>query len=210
VTAVCCYGDSNTWGYEASTEDRLQRWRRWPGVMQRELGNDVHVVEEGLNGRTTGVEDPYAPGRNGLQHLPIVLQTHKPLDLVIIWLGTNDLFVPGGLTAQHAARGAITLAEMVRASDAGPDEEPPEALVLVSPPFGPLGIWEHDSPHGELESRGFADAYRRLAEEAQVPLLDLAPFAESSPLDGIHFEAADHEAIGLAVAAAVRDLLDPH
>ena len=54
---------------------------------------------------------------------------------------------------------------------------------------------------------GFADAYRRLAEEAQVPLLDLAPFAESSPLDGIHFEAADHEAIGVAVAAAVRDLL---
>jgi lysophospholipase L1-like esterase len=210
VTAVCCYGDSNTWGYEASTEDRLQRWRRWPGVMQRELGNDVHVVEEGLNGRTTVFEDPYAPGRNGLQHLPIVLQTHKPLDLVIIWLGTNDLFVPGGLTAQHAARGAITLAEMVRTSDAGPDEEPPEALVLVSPPFGPLGIWEHDSPHGELESRGFADAYRRLAEEAQVPLLDLAPFADSSPLDGIHFEAADHAAIGLAVAAAVRDLLDPH
>jgi lysophospholipase L1-like esterase len=97
---------------------------------------------------------------------------------------------------------------MVRASDAGPDDEPPEVLVLVSPPFAPLGVWEHDSPHGELESRGFADAYRRLAEEAQVPLLDLAPIAESSPIDGIHFEAADHEAIGLAVAAAARDLLD--
>lgn len=208
MTAICCYGDSNTWGFEASTELRLQRWRRWPGVMQRELGDDVHVVEEGLNGRTTVFEDPFQPGRNGIEHLPVVLQTHAPLDLVIIWLGTNDLFVPGGLTAQHAARGAITLAEMVRASDAGPDEEPPEALVLVSPPFGPLGVWEHDSPHGELESRAFADAYRRLAEESQVPLLDLAPFAESSPLDGIHFEASDHESIGRAVAAAVRDLLD--
>ena len=210
MTAICCYGDSNTWGYEASTEDRLQRWRRWPGVMQRELGDDVHVIEEGLNGRTTVFEDPFEPGRNGMAHLPIVLKTHAPLDLVIVWLGTNDLFVPGGLTAQDAARGAITLAEMVRASDAGPDDEPPEVLVLVSPPFAPLGVWEHDSPHGELESRGFADAYRRLAEEAQVPLLDLAPFAESSPIDGIHFEAADHEAIGLAVAAAARDLLDLH
>jgi lysophospholipase L1-like esterase len=166
VTAICCYGDSNTWGYEASTEDRLQRWRRWPGVMQRELGDDVHVIEEGLNGRTTVFEDPFEPGRNGLAHLPVVLKTHAPLDLVIIWLGTNDLFVPGGLTAQDAARGAITLAEIVRASDAGPDDEPPEVLVLVSPPFGPLGVWEHDSPHGELESRGFADAFRRLAEEA--------------------------------------------
>ena len=178
--------------------------------MQRELGDDVHVIEEGLNGRTTVFEDPFEPGRNGVAHLPIVLKTHAPLDLVIVWLGTNDLFVPGGLTAQDAARGAITLAEMVRTSDAGPDDEPPEVLVPVSPPFGPLGDWEHDSPHGELESRGFADAYRRLAEDAQVPLLDLAPFAESSPIDGIHFEAADHEAIGLAVAAAARDLLDLH
>lgn len=210
MTSVCCYGDSNTWGYEASTEDRLQRWRRWPGVMQRELGDDVHVIEEGLNGRTTVFEDPFEPGRNGMTHLPVVLKTHAPLDLVIIWLGTNDLFVPGGLTAQDAARGAITLAEMVRASDTGPDDEPPEVLVLVSPPFGPLGVWEYDSPHGELESRGFSDAYRRLAEEAQVPLLDLAPLAESSPIDGIHFEAADHDAVGRAVAAAVRDLLDLH
>ncbi len=210
MTAVCCYGDSNTWGLEASTEARLQRWRRWPGVMQRELGDDVHVIEEGMSGRTTVFEDPFEPGRNGMTFLPVVLQTHAPLDLVIIWLGTNDLFVPGGLTAQDAARGAITLAEMVRASDAGPDEDAPEVLVLISPPFGPLGVLEADSPHGELESRGFADAYRRLADDAQVPLLDLAPFAESSPIDGIHFEADAHEAIGLGVAAAVRDLLDLH
>lgn len=210
MTAICCYGDSNTWGFEASTEQRLQRWRRWPGVMQRELGDDVHVIEEGLNGRTTVFEDPYTPGRNGLAHLSVVLRTHAPIDLVIVWLGTNDLLVPGGLTANDAARGAITLAEIVRTSDTGPDEEPPEVLVLVSPPFAPLGVEELSSPHGELESRGFADAYRRLAEEAQVPLLDLAPFAESSPLDGIHFEASDHESIGQAVAAAARDLLDLH
>lgn len=208
MTAICCYGDSNTWGYEASTEQRLQRWRRWPGVLQRELGDDVHVIEEGLNGRTTAFEVPYRPGRNGLQHLPIVLDTHAPIDLVVVWLGTNDLFVPGGLTAHDAARGAATLAEIVQGSDAGPDGEPPEVLLLVPPPFAPLGEWEPDSPHGELESRGFADAYRRLADEVQVPLLDLAPFATSSPIDGIHFEAHDHEAIGGAVAAAARDLLD--
>jgi lysophospholipase L1-like esterase len=208
MTAICCYGDSNTWGYEASTQQRLQRWRRWPGVMQRELGDDVHVIEEGLNGRTTAFADPYQPGRNGVEHLPVVLQTHAPLDLVVVSLGTNDLFVPGGLTANDAARGALTLAEIVRSSDAGPDDEPPEVLVLAPPPYASLGVWEPSFPHAELESRGFADAYRRLAEEAGLPLLDLAPFATSSPIDGIHFEAADHASIGRAVAAAARDLLD--
>ena len=80
--------------------------------------------------------------------------------------------------------------------------------MLVSPRSVPRRLGSRLARTAELESRGFADAYRRLAEDAQVPLLDLAPFAESSPLDGIHFEASDHESIGRAVAAAVRDLLE--
>ena len=78
MTAVLCYGDSNTWGYEASTEERLGRWDRWPGVLQRALGDDVHVIEEGQNGRTTVFDVPFEPDRNGLTYLPVALQTHHP------------------------------------------------------------------------------------------------------------------------------------
>ena len=54
----------------------LSRWERWPGVLQRELGDDVHVIEEGQNGRTTVFEVAFEPNRNGLAHLPVSLQTH--------------------------------------------------------------------------------------------------------------------------------------
>ena len=213
MTAILCYGDSNTWGYQASTAERLGRWERWPGVLQRELGDDVHVIEEGQNGRTTVFDVPFEADRNGLTHLPVSLQTHHPLDLVVIDLGTNDLFLPG-VNAYHAARGAIKLAEIVLASDAGRADGAPLVLVVVPPPFAPLGQWDQAaSPGAEAESqrlsRAFVDAAAAVKEEdgITVPLLDLRDHVTSSPIDGIHFEADGHRSIGNAVAATLREML---
>ncbi len=213
MTAILCYGDSNTWGYQASTAERLGRWGRWPGVLQRELGDDVHVIEEGQNGRTTVFDVPFEADRNGLTHLPVSLQTHHPLDLVVIDLGTNDLFLPG-VNAYHAARGAIKLAEVVLASDAGPADGAPLVLVVVPPPFAPLGQWDQAaSPGAEAESerlsRAFVDAAAAVKEEdgIMVPLLDLRNHVTSSPIDGIHFEADGHRSIGNAVAATLSEML---
>jgi lysophospholipase L1-like esterase len=212
VTAVLCYGDSNTWGYEASTQERLGRWDRWPGVLQRELGDDVHVIEEGQNGRTTVFDVPFEPNRNGLASLPVSLETHHPLDAVIIDLGTNDVFLPG-VNAFHAAHGAMKLAEVVLASDAGPADGAPVVLVVVPPPFDQPGEWDlNESPDARRESERLSQAFRDAAAEyaedgIDIPLLDLRDHVTSSPLDGIHFEADGHRAIGLAVAARLRELL---
>ena len=214
MTAILCYGDSNTWGYEASTQQRLGRWDRWPGVLQRELGDDVHVVEEGQNGRTTVFDVPFEPDRNGLTYLPVSLQTHAPLDVVVISLGTNDLFLPG-VNAYNAAHGAMKLAQVALTSAAGPADGAPSVLVVVPPPFAPLtGLDLAESPNVERESQRFSEAFRDAAAASlewdgiHVPLLDLREHITSSPVDGIHFEVEDHRSIGLAVAAAVRGLLD--
>jgi lysophospholipase L1-like esterase len=213
VTAVLCYGDSNTWGYAAGTAERLARWERWPGVLQRELGDGVHVIEEGQSGRTTVFDVPWEPNRNGLTYLPVALATHHPIDLVVIDLATNDLFLPG-VNAYHAAHGAMKLAEVVLASDAGPAAGAPLVLVVVPPPFAPLDAWDQgESPGAEAESQrlsqAFADAAAALLAEdgLDVPLLDLRDHVASSPVDGIHFDADGHRAIGLAVAGRLRELL---
>jgi lysophospholipase L1-like esterase len=212
VTAILCYGDSNTWGYRASTQERLGRWDRWPGVLQRELGDDVHVIEEGQNGRTTVFDIPFEPNRNGLTHLPVALETHHPLDAVVIDLATNDLFLPG-VNAHHAAHGAMKLAEVALASDFGPAGGAPAVLVVVPPPFAPLSAWDmNESPDASAESerlsQAFVDAAATYAEDGvDVPLLDLRDHVTSSPVDGIHFEADGHRAIGLAIAGRLRELL---
>jgi lysophospholipase L1-like esterase len=213
VTAVLCYGDSNTWGYEASTQERLARWERWPGVLQRELGDRVHVIEEGQSGRTTVFDVPFEPDRNGLSYLPVSLQTHAPLNAVIIVLGTNDLFIPG-VNAYHAGHGALKLAEVVLSSDAGADGGAPKVLVVVPPPFAQLPAWDaNESPDAERESHRMSEAYVGAAvayaewKGMDVPLLDLREHVSSGPVDGIHLEADDHRVIGIAIAARLRELL---
>jgi lysophospholipase L1-like esterase len=58
MKTVLCYGDSNTWGYNPSTEDRYPLAERWVSVLALALGPEYLVIPEGLNGRTTVWPDP--------------------------------------------------------------------------------------------------------------------------------------------------------
>ena len=106
------------------------------------------MIEEALNGRTTVFEVPFEPGRNGLAHLPVALETpHARSTSWSIALGTNDLFLPGALTAHHAARGAITLAEVVRDERRRSRRRAARgAASWCSPPFAPLGVVGRTTP----------------------------------------------------------------
>ena len=95
---ILCYGDSNTWGfvpiifdYETNYMARYSFDKRWTGILQKELGNNYRIIEEGLNGRTTNIDYPDVKGRSGTSYLNPCLYSHAPLDLVIIQLGVNDL-----------------------------------------------------------------------------------------------------------------------
>ena len=97
---ILCFGDSNTWGYDPNQGYTKQRYsidERWTGVLQKKLGDEYRIIEEGLNGRTTlrnlDLGDPNAPFLSGREALPMIMSTHKPLDLVMIMLGTNDLLM---------------------------------------------------------------------------------------------------------------------
>ena len=108
---ILCYGDSNTWGYTPGSGERHAPDVRWTGVLRRRLGEGWEVLEEGMNGRTTVFDNPMSPGRNGSAYLLTCLETHKPLDLVILMLGTNDLRFTD---AWGAAEGAAALVKKVR------------------------------------------------------------------------------------------------
>jgi lysophospholipase L1-like esterase len=206
MRSILCYGDSNTWGYDPETGERFGRDGRWPGVLRARVGADVEVIEEGLSGRTSAYNDPLDSNLNGLTFFPVCLATHLPLDVVALFLGTNDLFLPGGFTAQFAAQGVGALVDVVARSTAGRDGDPPKCLVVVPPPFAPLGELEPWSPHGVAESERFSEAFQRMAKEHPCRLLDLRGVVESSPVDGIHFDMPGHAAIGAAVADALTEL----
>jgi lysophospholipase L1-like esterase len=87
MKTILCFGDSNTWGFCPDGTGRFEWEARWPGILQRELWGYARVIEEGLNARTTVFDDPVEGVyvcRNGSRHLPLLLETHRPIDLVII------------------------------------------------------------------------------------------------------------------------------
>ena len=106
MKSILVYGDSLVWGRNASNRDRHKYEDRWPNVVGASLEN-VQVWEAGLGGRTTNLDFPDLPERNGLKHLPVALLQAAPLDLVILALGTNDLFAEAGRKPQDTVLSLI-------------------------------------------------------------------------------------------------------
>jgi len=91
---ILCYGDSNTWGYiSGSNHERYGNKERWTKILADLLGNEFEVIEEGLNSRTLTSNDTRVgkEGKNGYEYLIPCLDTHDPIDLVVLMLGTNEL-----------------------------------------------------------------------------------------------------------------------
>lgn len=206
MKTILCYGDSNTWGYDPASQSRFPREVRWPGVLRSKLGADYLIIEEGLNGRTTVWDDPIELDKNGATYLRPCIQTHKPMDLVIIMLGTNDLKTRFSLNAYDIAAGAGVLVDIVQKSNTGIDMEAPEVLLIAPPQTVPY-------PNTEIfvgapeKSSGFSKQYRKVANEKECHFLDAGHHVKSSTIDGIHLEADMHEKLGLAVTSKVKDIL---
>jgi lysophospholipase L1-like esterase len=199
---ILCFGDSNTWGFIPGTGGRYARDVRWPGVMAAELGTGYQVIEEALNGRTTVFDDPIMPGRCGIKYLAPCLESHRPLDLVIVMLGTNDSKVRLSATAYDIMRGMKLIAEAVQKSGAA------GKLLIVSPPLpGKLTEFAEQFSGAEEKLGKLPQYYSKLAREMGCEFFDASAILRSSDIDGIHWEAEEHRKLGLALAPVVKQFL---
>lgn len=201
---ILCFGDSNTWGYMPGVGTRYAPDVRWTGVAQQALGAEYRVIEDGLNARTSVYEDPWSPWRCGKDALPGALLAQKPLSLLVLALGTNDLKFTD---AWGAARGADVLINLARMVQARRESSPvfPEGLrvLLISPVRLHPGI---DAQCGSTLCGKYAESLR-FAENCQAEFLDAAAVAEPSERDCVHLSADAHRRLGLAVADRIRQIL---
>ena len=204
------YGDSLTWGYYDEGPGRHALAGGWPSVLQGERGDDVLVIAEGLNGRTTGFDD-YMDGanRNGVTILPTMLTTHGPLDLIVIMLGANDMkpWISGRAIASKL--GMERLVEIVRGHAYPMDALAPQILLVAPPPLSETADADFaDSFEGGIEeSRKLAGHYAALADQVGCGFFDAGSVARTTPLDGVHLDAENTRAIGRALAPIVRVML---
>ena len=204
---ILCFGDSNTFG----TNPSGGRWNyneRWPGILQNKLGHIARIIEEGLGGRITVKEDEVEGDKTGKRHLPVLLHSHRPLDLVIIMLGTNDMKYRFNMSAQDIAGGAEELGQIVENYPYG-EYYPVPKVLLVSPIHIKPGI-EHSAYAGFTEdavevSHQLGEYYRQAAEKHNWMFLDASSVASASDRDKLHMESIDHERLAQAIYNTIKE-----
>lgn len=204
---ILCFGDSNTFGTNPSG-GRWPRDKRWTGILQQRLGPGAYVIEEGLGGRTTAIEDPLESDKNGKRHLPVLLRSHRPLDLVVIMLGTNDMKHRFAMLPADIAMGAAQLGSLVETYPYGPAYPVPRVM-LISPIL--IGADVANSPFSGFSqdavetSRALAPLYAAHCKAHGWIYVNAAQYARPSARDSLHMEEADHRALAKIVEARIRE-----
>lgn len=208
VINILCFGDSNTYGTvpmrHATHAERFASDIRWTGILRKQLGSAYNIIEEGLPGRTTVHDDPIeGASRNGKTYLLPCLGSHNPIDLVVLTLGTNDLKTRFSLTPEDIRRGLEALVNTIHQNPSGPNGTIPKLLIIAPAPIEEIGFLGEIFVGGAVKSRGLSSKYREVAEALGSSFLDAGNLIRVSAVDGVHFEADQHEVLGKAIAAKI-------
>lgn len=196
MKTVLCYGDSNTYGYNPVDGLRYDESIRWTCRLRDLLGSEYRLIEEGCNGRTTMYDDPEDEWKNGLPYLKPCLNSHKPIDVVIMMLGSNDLKERFHLTAEEIAAGAETLVKTIISFTEEKQGFVPK-IILVSPPEIGAGMKDSQFYGRFLEdaierSKQFSGLYKEIADRHGCIFFDAAEWVESSEADSLHLDSEAH------------------
>lgn len=208
---ILCFGDSNTHATVPMTSltdvRRLPYEHRWTSIMADALGEAWQVLAEGHPGRTSVHDDPIeGMHKNAMRTLPAMLESHRPIDLVILMLGTNDLKSRFQVSAAEIALSVEKLVAAIRASASGQDQHPPQVLVVTPPPLRDAGVLMDFFEGGVEKSSRFAQTFAAMGEKADVRVWDAGSACSMSHIDGIHLDEEGHKALGSALAAEVERL----
>ena len=194
---ILCFGDSNTWGYDPATQTRFSKDIRWTGVLQQLLGSKYNVIEEGLNGRTTNVNEKqdhglgyFRPFRSAMDLLSVLIETNSPLDIIIVMLGTNDLKTNFNQSSEMIAKNMRLVCESIIDNDYFQSK----SIILVSPTH-----INEESPNlldsfiGTTQaSQSFSNSYRKISDDLDLYFLDASESVKTNKIDGLHWDAMQH------------------
>lgn len=209
MPVILTFGDSNTHGtppiVDLTKYQRFDAATRWPARMIAGLGAGWELVEEGLPGRTAQFDDPVMGAHmNGLAGLKMALESHGPIDVLVLMLGTNDVKARFSASAEVVASGIAALLDVATHPLMQARHGGFKVLLICPPPVEEVGPIKAEFFGGAARSRALPELYRALAANYGAAYLDAGAVIAVSGLDGVHFEAAAHGALADAVAASLR------
>ena len=208
---IVCFGDSNTHGYCAGTGGRYDEDTRWTCLLQKSLGERFLILEEGLGGRTTCFDDPAHEGLKGLDYITPCLLSHKPIDLLVIMLGTNDTKERFGCSPESLGS---CMARLIQKAAFTPDcwrNNQPNILIVT--PKSIEKEYEHSTAAETMgrgcaeKSAGLAHWYPLIAERTGCHYFDANTAVKSyDPIDFMHLDEEGHRCLAKALALVIREI----
>lgn len=207
---ILCIGDSNTWGYVPALGTR--RENRWTKILAAAMP-EHEIIEEGYSGRTLLAPDYEGRQRCGMDYLKMLLMSHKPVDCVVVMLGTNDLKRMYGFTAGYLARGMQEYLRVILNPYQWEGFSVPRVLV-VSPIHlgddlprreGDTGIFDENSVR---QSKALAGALKPICTAYGAAFMDAAEYASPSDEDCIHMDEENHRALARGIEEKLCSMLE--
>lgn len=174
---ILCFGDSNTYGYDPRSffGDQYPAQNRWVDLLARKLG--CKVVNAGENGR----EIPHRESE--LLRFDWMMQNQRPVDLLIVMLGFNDLLQGNGVT--DVVRRMESFLRYIKQGNT--------RILLIAPPSMQPGAWVTTQSLVNA-SKELSHSYKLLAERLGIPFVDAGEWAIPMTFDGVHFTEDGHRA----------------
>jgi len=211
IKKVLCYGDSNTWGWVPSSmgTKRYNINNRWPGILQNILGKKYNIIEEGLGARTTMFDDPRPelPLRSGAETLPIILDSHAPLNIVIIMLGTTDAKEMLNLTVEDITNGMRKLIKIIKTFKNLNEPSPKIMIVVPAVLREEAGFASKFFKGGTLKTKALVESYKKLAKEENVYYLNPTNDVKVDEFEGVHIDNKNHKILGSLIAEKISKII---
>lgn len=210
---IVCFGDSNTHGYCAANDGRFDETERWTCLLQKNLGEDYLILEEGLSGRTTCFNDPLFEGLSGLDYIYPCLMSHEPVDLLVIMLGTNDTKERFGASAACIGLGLKRLVQKaISITDCWRDKTP--KILIVTPQNIGKG-YEDSAVRGTMgagcaeKSMGLAKEYEAVAKLTGCYYLDANEVVTVPPndIDHMHLTKEEHSQLASGITRKILEII---
>lgn len=215
MKSILLFGDSNSWGYMPNAGTRYPLEQRWPGIASKLLGGEYNLIEENISGRTTVFEDPRYPNRCGLGALGYSLCANYPLDMVVLFLGTNDLKFTDAAGFGRGLAGIVHYvldAQSIYKLDEPVFVNNSKKILIVGPPRINAEIVRF-RPDNRLsgaakESQKLSSIAKEVAERTGCWFVDVAEIAYPEPPDCLHLSCEAHRKIAEVIAGRIREIFE--
>ena len=201
---IICYGDSNTFGYNTKDGSRFDENIRWTSVLQKNLGENYDVINEGVCDRTGFVNNPKGFLFSAQKHFPKLMSKTDKFDLLILWIGTNDLQSQYDISIGAVEKGLETLINIA--------QEKSKNIILISPVILNdtilKGFFNYQFNNTSIiKSRKIGRIYRTLANVYHCVYFDVNKITATSELDGLHYDEKSHKIIADKLSQLIDGLL---